>query len=145
MTAPRALECRRFVREVLAATPPDTRLLIIGDATALPLDERPWSALDLPEIPAPGNFTLSSAAQLITAAGVQAVVFPALEERHRPLLAVDAAVHAPGILAAVTAADPDEAWSFPDAEPVQGENLRPFLESRLFVEARYPRPQARVR
>ena len=81
---------------------------------------------------------------LITAVGVQAVVFPALEERHLPLLAVAATVHAPGILAAVTAADPDEAWSFLDAEPVQGENLRPFLESRLLVEARYPRPQAVV-
>ena len=143
-TAPRAPECRRFVREVLATTPPDTRLLIIGDATALPLDERPWSALDLPEIPAPGNFALSSAAQLIAAAGVQAVVFPALEERHLPLLAVAAAVHAPGVLAAVTAADPAEAWSFLDAEPVEGENLRPFLESLLLVEARYPRPQAVV-
>ena len=102
-TAPRAPECRRFVREVLVATPPDTRLLIIGDTSALPLDER-----------------------------------------HLPLLAVAAAVHAPGILAAVTAADPAEAWSFLDAEPVEGESLRPFLESLLLVEARYPRPQAVV-
>ena len=52
--------------------------------------------------------------------------------------------HATGILAAVTAADPAEAWSFLDAEPVEGENLRPFLESLLLVEARYPRPQAVV-
>ena len=63
---------------------------------------------------------------------------------HLPLLAVAAAVHAPGVLAAVTAADPAEAWSFLDAEPVEGENLRPFLESLLLVEARYPRPQAVV-
>ena len=39
---------------------------------------------------------------------------------------------------------PSSRFPILDAEPVQGENLRPYLESLLLVEARYPRPHAVV-
>ena len=144
-TAPRAPECRRFVREVLAATPPDTRLLIIGDATALPLDERPWSALDLPR----DSGARQLCAQLRRAAH---------RRRRRPCRRLPRARGAPPSAARGRCRGPRA------RDPCRGDRRRPgrgvelprrragggrgtfarSLRASCSSEARYPRPQAVV-
>ena len=104
----------------------------------LRLEGRPWSALDLPDGPAADPAVLAAAAELAAAAGAEAVVFPALARRHLPLLAVAAATRAPGVLAAVHAADRQDARSFLDTWPIDDWDLRPYLDSLVLVEARYP-------